>query len=436
MQYKAFESLQTPVWIYDIERFEMVWANRSALKLWEADTLKEFLARDFTDISASTRSRLTQYNTLFARGETVQETWTFYPKGASSVQVQCLCSGIELPDGRTAMLVEGHLPQKFQIAADTLRSVEMFVTSRHEMEDALRQRTEMLQAIVENIPIMLAYFDRQGNIQFINQALADTLGWSLQAWQDFDLLAKCYPDPEYRQRVLNHMRSADGEWRDFETLTATGQVIHTSWTNIRLSDGRNIGIGQDITQRKRNEEAQNQQAMRDRFMMEISQHISRSLDLGEVLGIAVSEMHRLLETDRVLVYKVDLDKRCGTVIAEAVADGYPSLKGTPLCGPYGLEEHCEECALLKVLRSDEQPLDQIRSMPDLALLTVTEREKLHLERCHTRAFLAAPILQNSQLWGAIILQNYFEPRTWQSWEVHLLKQLTEQVTIAIQQAEL
>ncbi len=40
-------------------------------------------------------------------------------------------------------------------------------------------------------------------------------------------------------------------WSDFKTKVRDGRIIDTSWANVRLSDGRCIGIGQDITERKR-----------------------------------------------------------------------------------------------------------------------------------------------------------------------------------------
>jgi signal transduction histidine kinase len=53
--------------------------------------------------------------------------------------------------------------------------------------------------------------------------------------------------------VLNFIAAATGEWAEFKTRVRDGRVIDTSWISIRLSDGTTIGIGQDITARKRAE---------------------------------------------------------------------------------------------------------------------------------------------------------------------------------------
>lgn len=127
------------------------------------------------------------------------------------------------------------------------------ITDRKQAEAALRDQKEMFQAIVDHIPLMIALFDRQGQIEFINPELEQTIGWSLKDWQQQDVFGDCYPDHLYRQKVLDHMLAATGKWQDFTTTTATGLQIETAWANVRLSNGQFLGIGQDISDRKQKE---------------------------------------------------------------------------------------------------------------------------------------------------------------------------------------
>ena len=69
------------------------------------------------------------------------------------------------------------------------------------------------------------------------------------------------PDPVERQAALEFMSSAPPEWRDFQVHVRDGRVFDTSWTNVRLSDGALIGIGQEVTARQRLE-AQLRQAQK------------------------------------------------------------------------------------------------------------------------------------------------------------------------------
>ena len=66
-----------PVWVYDHERQCFLWANAAALVVWRADSLEEFLSRDLSDLSDSTRTRLDITWTLYARGAGGRD-WTLY----------------------------------------------------------------------------------------------------------------------------------------------------------------------------------------------------------------------------------------------------------------------------------------------------------------------------------------------------------------------
>jgi PAS domain S-box-containing protein len=129
------------------------------------------------------------------------------------------------------------------------------ITERKQADKALRERKEILQTILDNIPVMIAFMDSDGRHQWVNQAWEKTLGWSLSEAQSRDILKELYPDPEYYRYVVDFIKRAKSKWGDFRTRRREGTVLDTIWTNIPLSDGSNIGIGIDITERKRAEEA-------------------------------------------------------------------------------------------------------------------------------------------------------------------------------------
>jgi PAS domain S-box-containing protein len=127
------------------------------------------------------------------------------------------------------------------------------ITARQQAEEALRYQKEMFQTIVDRIPVMIGLFNKQGKMELLNPEFEKILGWSLEDWQQKDILAECYPDPVYCQSVLEHMLSATGKWKDLTTMTASGQQLETSWAHVRLSSGYFLGIGQDISDRKQKE---------------------------------------------------------------------------------------------------------------------------------------------------------------------------------------
>lgn len=149
-----FDTLHSPVWVFDIARQRMWWANAAAVTLWGADTLDQLLARDFAaDMSDVTLVRLNSYQEQFARHNTVTEQWTFYP-GGQPVTVNCTCSGIPIDDGRLAMLVEGQPLSAQTSDRDARRGVE-----------ALRYTS-----------VMVSLFDLSGQALFHNPAATCAFG--------------------------------------------------------------------------------------------------------------------------------------------------------------------------------------------------------------------------------------------------------------------
>ncbi|MEH2256225.1 MAG: diguanylate cyclase [Nostoc sp.] len=139
----AFDRLQTPVWIYDIQNLHMWWANQSALHIWNAQSREELLNRNFSDVSESTHIRLQSYLQEFQQGKTITENWTFYPEG-KPVSLRCLFSGIPIEQGRMAILVEGTTEVINQIDRETLRSIE-----------ALRHTTAIVSLYtMDGVPLM------------------------------------------------------------------------------------------------------------------------------------------------------------------------------------------------------------------------------------------------------------------------------------------
>lgn len=104
----VLDELRTPVWIFDIDRQRVHWANPAALAIWRASSLQELRARDMGgDMSATVAARLRQYQADFvSHGAHFNEQWTLYP-GRQPISLHVHYSGFTLDDGRMAMLCEG-----------------------------------------------------------------------------------------------------------------------------------------------------------------------------------------------------------------------------------------------------------------------------------------------------------------------------------------
>lgn len=127
------------------------------------------------------------------------------------------------------------------------------IEDRKAAEDELRRQKEVLQKIFDHIPVMINFMAPGGRIKLTNREWEKTLGWTLEEirGRKLDIIPEFYPDKREQQRVRDFIAGSNGEWSEFKTRARDGQLIDTSWVNVKLGDGTSIGIGLDVTERKR-----------------------------------------------------------------------------------------------------------------------------------------------------------------------------------------
>ncbi|MDF5728958.1 MAG: AAA family ATPase [Rhizonema sp. PD38] len=185
-----------------------------------------------------------------------------------------------------------------KLLADYNRELERQVCDRTlalvQRENALRQQKELLQTIIDNIPVMIILYDSHHQVhQLVNREFEQFLGWAQSEINDVDVLTECYPFPPYRQRALEHMNAASGKWQDFKIRLRDGRYVDTSWASVRLSNSINLVIGQDIRARKQAEEA-SVLAERNRMAQEIHDTLAQAFT-GIVVHLDAAS--RRLQTD-------------------------------------------------------------------------------------------------------------------------------------------
>ena len=172
------------------------------------------------------------------------------------------------------------------------------ITAQRAAQKTLVEQKELLQVILDNIPVMVALFDRETRIAYGNRQWEKTLGWTVEEAREVDIVAELYASSEDRRKVLKFIAGASGEWEQFRTRVRDGRVLDTAWANIALSDGSNIGIGQDITERKRLEE-QLAQAQKMEAVGRLAGGVAHDFNnmLSVINGIADLLLHRLPTDD-------------------------------------------------------------------------------------------------------------------------------------------
>ena len=104
--WQYWQYIANPVWVFDVDYNRIVWANPAALSFWNAGSLQELQARDFSSNSDVAKARLADHADRIQNGETIESYWTFYPKGEAK-KALCRASGIPLYGGRTGLM--GHI---------------------------------------------------------------------------------------------------------------------------------------------------------------------------------------------------------------------------------------------------------------------------------------------------------------------------------------
>jgi two-component system, cell cycle sensor histidine kinase and response regulator CckA len=167
--------------------------------------------------------------------------------------------------------------------AEREKEILMFVSAqiamaveRKRADDALRDQTDLLQRIVDHIPVMLVFLDADGTIQWGNREWSRVLGYTVEDARSRDIFVELYPDPAARRRVRESVGAPTGKWTDFRTRVRDGRVLDTTWANVPLATGRYLAIGMDVTERMRAEQALRQNEERYRaFIEQSSEGVSR-----------------------------------------------------------------------------------------------------------------------------------------------------------------
>jgi PAS domain S-box-containing protein len=118
-------------------------------------------------------------------------------------------------------------------------------------EKSLEKKQELQNEIFSAIPALITVYKPNLSEFSVNTEFEKTTGWKNSELSAVNIMEKVYPDSEYRKEVEEFMLNPNGRWKDFQLTTKSGENIQTTWTNVRLSDETQIGIGFDITERKK-----------------------------------------------------------------------------------------------------------------------------------------------------------------------------------------
>ena len=230
---------EAPIWIFDIEKHGMWWANQAAIRFWQATSLDDLLNRDYSSDSSTVRKRLRQIFDNAPLGQPTLDSWTLYPAG-NPVPANLRYTPVQIDsDHRDALLIEASISENEGIDATDQRIVE-----------ATRYTS-----------IMISYFTIEGDLLSMNPAATeafssdthstDNLTPAPDRGNDFERRFADQDDGRILLRAIEQGRELAGEFR---IATPNGE----RWHRLDLNRGRDpvsglpviVVVEEDITTTK------------------------------------------------------------------------------------------------------------------------------------------------------------------------------------------
>ena len=286
--------------------------------------------------------------------------------------------------------------------------------------------------LLNTLSALVVILDEQGRIMGFNQTCEQVSGYTFAEvkerclWQDLLL-----PEERAGAQAMFQKLLARQSPHQYQThwLTKAGDQRLIAWSHSVLTRADAgpfvIGTGIDITEQQQSALVLQQRIEHEQLLSAIAARIRQSLDLRTILNTTVAEVRQLLQTDRVLIFRLERNWN-GVVLVESVdPNQWPSILGTRIHDPCFSDSY------------GGSP-DQIHASAIDNIYTAN-LTPCHLElliQFQVQANLVVPIVLENRVWGLLMAHHCRGPRPWKPLEVKLLSRLATQLAIAIQQSEL
>jgi len=312
-------------------------------------------------------------------------------------------------------------------------SIQTDITKRMQTQLALERSKALLKARQEADLDGVLVIDEQETITSYNRQFCEMwqIPEELMRFGNNEKLIKSIllllTEPQEVLRQMKHLKENPTTASRNEINLNDGRVFDCYSTPVLSANGNYYGriwSFRDITQSKQTEARLRRQAEREQLLGEMNQRIRKTLNLEEVLNTTVEEVRQFLACDRAIIYRFNQDLT-GAMVVESVGEGWSPI----------LEEEIQDNCFHKS-KAPYFRQGGIRVVEDIYNADLHQCYVKMLERFQVRANLMVPILQKDQLWGLLIAHHCHKPRKWKQSSVELLRQLSVQLSVAIQQAAL
>ncbi|NJL61093.1 MAG: GAF domain-containing protein [Methylacidiphilales bacterium] len=214
--------------------------------------------------------------------------------------------------------------------------------------------------------------------------------------------------------LATYQNSTVREWEEFEV---------TSMQQIAVLLG--VAMQQAETVEKLQQQSQEiaKTAELDRAVANVVEKIRESLEMQDVFTSATKELRSLLKVDRSIIYRFNPDWS-GEFVAESVGNGWIRLLNIVTADTN-----------LRETQGGRYAKREYSAVPDIYTTGFDSCHLELLEQYQARAYIIVPIFQGQKLWGLLAVYQNSSTRQWQETDITLLTKISDQLGVALQQAE-
>lgn len=180
------------------------------------------------------------------------------------------------------------------------------------------------------------------------------------------------------------------------------------------------------------------QMQREQTIASIMHMVEQRCTIQAISNFTISQVKALLQVDRAVVYQYQAEFN-GFVLAEAVEAELPALDGflvrsELISGKEWIARYQsgECCNISDISRVTRRSTSSLISEP----VCVSESAVMLCQFFQIKAKLAVPIRVGQSLWGLLVVHQCLMPRQWQPDEIHFLRLLAAQLSVAVGQEKL
>jgi len=304
------------------------------------------------------------------------------------------------------------------------------LTERKKTEEELKAAQAFFNNFMDNSPAVAFMKDAEGRYVYVNKPFERLFGKKLSFLKgrtSFDWLPRGFAEETHRhdlqilnggipEEVIETVSTEDGtphQWLVFKfpTIDSAGNRFVA-------------GVGVDISERRRAEEALAQQAQREAMSHRISQAIRCSLDSQEIFETAVKELGAYLNVDRCSLFMRDDRGVRATNVAE-----YHSTGVDPAASDFALSHF--HTLITALDHTGVVALNDAANDPQIADIYANI-----LSKANVKSIMYVAIRVGEDVPAAFALSTTRELRCWNESDIALAKAVADQTGIAIRQSGL